>query len=151
MQNQSTLGKSSIGMDANLAAALGYPIGIISIIVLCTEKENKFVKFHALQSILFHVGAGVLFGVLGIVMAVVVMLLAAVGVAAAGAGGNQAGAGAGMGIGILMILMYLVFILAGLALFATNIVSAVKAYQGNIFRLPFVGKIAANFAKLDQP
>ncbi|MEO6394016.1 MAG: hypothetical protein ABIP75_19335, partial [Pyrinomonadaceae bacterium] len=64
-------GKASIGMDAKMAAALGYPISIIAIIVLCTEKENPFVKFHALQSLLYHVGAGILFGVLITVLMVV--------------------------------------------------------------------------------
>src|SRR5438552_16902615 len=49
-------GKSALGLDGNVAAALGYPIGIIAIICLIMEKENRFVKFHALQSILLHVG-----------------------------------------------------------------------------------------------
>lgn len=149
MQNQTNLGKASIGMEANLAAALGYPIGIISLIALCTEKENKFVKFHALQSILFHVGAGLLLGVIGIVVGVLFVVLAGVGVAAAGSS-RDAGAGVGAGIGILGILVYLFFILAMLALFATNIFGAVKAYQGSLFRIPFVGNIAAKYAKLDE-
>jgi uncharacterized membrane protein len=149
MQNQSSLGKSSIGMDANVAAGLGYIIGIISIIVLCTEKENKFVKFHALQSILFHVGAGLLFGLIGGVVAVLFIVVASAGVAAGAAGGN-AGAGVGAGIGIFGVLVYLFFILAGLALFVTNIIGAVRAFQGTIFRIPLVGNIAANYAKLDQ-
>ncbi len=46
---------TTIGMDAKLAVLLSYIIGIIGIIVLITEKENKFVKFHALQSLLFHI------------------------------------------------------------------------------------------------
>jgi uncharacterized membrane protein len=49
-------GKSALGLDGNVAAALGYPIGIIAIISLIMEKENRFVRFHALQSILLHVG-----------------------------------------------------------------------------------------------
>jgi uncharacterized membrane protein len=149
MQNQTSSGKSSIGMDANVAAGLGYIIGIISIIVLCTEKENKFVKFHALQSILFHVGAGLLFGLIGGVVAVLFIVVASAGVAA-GAAGSNAGAGVGAGIGIFGVLVYLFFILAGLAMFTLNIISAVRAFQGNIFRIPIVGNIAANFAKLDQ-
>ena len=52
---QMDTGKSALGLDGNLAAALGYPIGIIAIICLVMEKENRFVKFHALQSILLHV------------------------------------------------------------------------------------------------
>ena len=42
-------GKSALGLDGNVAAAIGYPIGIIAIISLIMEKENRFVKFHALQ------------------------------------------------------------------------------------------------------
>ena len=49
MENQ----KSAIGLDGNLAAALGYPIGIIALILIFIEKENKFVRFHAIQSIVW--------------------------------------------------------------------------------------------------
>jgi uncharacterized membrane protein len=46
------LGKSSLGMDANLAACLSYVMGFITgIIFYILEKENRFVKFHAMQSI----------------------------------------------------------------------------------------------------
>ena len=48
-------GKSALGLDGNVAAALGYPIGIIAIISLIIEKENRFVRFHAMQSLLLHV------------------------------------------------------------------------------------------------
>ncbi len=48
------LGKTSIGMDANLAAAISYVFGWLSgLIFFIVEKENKFVRFHAMQSILF--------------------------------------------------------------------------------------------------
>ena len=43
-------GKSGIGLDANIAAALGYIIGILALILFFIEKENRFVRFHALQS-----------------------------------------------------------------------------------------------------
>jgi len=46
-------GKSSTGMQANLAALLSYLFGVLTgIIFFVIEKENKFVKFHAMQSIL---------------------------------------------------------------------------------------------------
>ena len=46
-------GKASIGMDANLAALLSYLLGFLTgIIFYSLEKENKFVRFHALQSII---------------------------------------------------------------------------------------------------
>jgi len=45
-------GKSSTGIDANLAALLSYLLGFITGVIFYTlEKENKFVRFHALQSI----------------------------------------------------------------------------------------------------
>ena len=45
------LGKTSIGgMSANLAAALSYLLGPITGIFLYLVEENKFVRFHAMQS-----------------------------------------------------------------------------------------------------
>lgn len=57
MQNS---GKTSIGLDANIAAMLCYiPLCfvnlIFSIILVVTEKTNKFVRFHAFQSISFFI------------------------------------------------------------------------------------------------
>jgi uncharacterized membrane protein len=50
------LGKTTISMEANLAAALSYVFGWVSgLIFFLLEKENKFVRFHAMQSILFAV------------------------------------------------------------------------------------------------
>ncbi len=46
------LGKTSMGMQANTAALLSYLAGwITGIIFYLLEKENKFVRFHAMQSI----------------------------------------------------------------------------------------------------
>jgi len=47
------LGKTSTGMQANLAALLSYLVGFISgIVFYLIEKDNKFVRFHAMQSII---------------------------------------------------------------------------------------------------
>ncbi|WP_130806219.1 DUF4870 domain-containing protein [Senegalia massiliensis] len=44
--------KTSTGLDQNVAAMLSYILGFITgIIFLVIEKENKFVRFHAMQSI----------------------------------------------------------------------------------------------------
>ena len=49
--------KTSTGLDANVAAALSYLVGFVTgIIFLLVEKENKFVRFHAMQSTLVFVG-----------------------------------------------------------------------------------------------
>lgn len=46
------LGKTSTGMKANIAAVLSYALGFVTgIVFYLLEKENKFVRFHAMQSI----------------------------------------------------------------------------------------------------
>ncbi|KPK98156.1 MAG: hypothetical protein AMJ95_05435 [Omnitrophica WOR_2 bacterium SM23_72] len=55
------LGKTSSGLQPNLAALLCYLAGFITgIIFYIIEKENKFVRFHAMQSILTFGGLFVL-------------------------------------------------------------------------------------------
>ena len=45
------MGKTSMGMNANIAAVLSYLLGFITgIIFYILEKKNKFVRFHAMQS-----------------------------------------------------------------------------------------------------
>lgn len=58
-----------ITSDDKLWAALGYPIPLISIIVLLMdEKKNRpFIKFHAVQSLVFNVALWVLIFVLSAV------------------------------------------------------------------------------------
>lgn len=59
-------GKSSTGLDANLAAALSYLLGFITgIVFLVIEKENTFVRFHAMQSTITFAGLFVVMVVLG--------------------------------------------------------------------------------------
>jgi uncharacterized membrane protein len=129
-------GKSALGLDGNLAAALGYPIGIIAIISLIMEKENRFVKFHALQSILLHVGAIVVM----IAVWIIGIILVIAGIAASAAANTGAIGGLAS---MLFGLIWLVFIVCYLI---ALIMSAVKAYGGNMFKLPVIGNIADKFA-----
>ena len=49
--------KTSTGLDANVAAALSYLVGFVTgIIFLVIEKENRFVRFHAMQSTVTFLG-----------------------------------------------------------------------------------------------
>ena len=60
--------RTSLGLDANLAAALSYLLGFVSgIIVLVLEKDNRFVRFHALQSVLAFGGITLLWVLLNAV------------------------------------------------------------------------------------
>jgi uncharacterized membrane protein len=129
-------GKSSIGLEGNIAAALGYPIGIIAIILLIMEKENRFVRFHALQSILLHVAFII------VVIAVWILgIVLLVGGAAASAATNSSAAGglAGLLFGLLWLAVIVLYL--GSLIFA-----AVKAYQGNQFVLPIIGGMAQKWA-----
>lgn len=60
--------KSSTGMDANLAALLSYLLGFITgIVFFILEKDSKYVKFHAMQSILVSVAIMIINFILGLI------------------------------------------------------------------------------------
>jgi uncharacterized membrane protein len=128
-------GKSALGLDGNVAAALGYPIGIIAIISLIMEKENRFVKFHALQSILLHVVIVVVGFGLGILLFIIGILL---GIGATAAGSSAVGGLAGIFSLLSMLIWFAIFI----AYIGGLIYGAVKAYQGAMFKLPIIGGMA---------
>jgi uncharacterized membrane protein len=48
---------SSSGFDQNVAAALSYLLGFVTgVLFLIIEKDNRFVRFHAMQSTMTFVG-----------------------------------------------------------------------------------------------
>jgi len=116
--------KTALGLDANLGAALGYPVGILAIIIFVMEKENRFARFHALQSILYHVAAVVIFIALGVVMAILMVVLGLIS--------NSLAA-------IVGVLLWLVFVVVGLVYFAGLLFLAFKAYGGASMHVPVVG------------
>lgn len=60
--------KSSTGMEENLAALLSYILTpITGIIFYLIEKDSKFVKFHAMQSLLFGIIVNILYFVLKLI------------------------------------------------------------------------------------
>ena len=60
--------KTSTGLDENLAGMLCYLLGwITGLIFFLIEKDNKFVRFHALQSLITFGGLTVLFMFLGFI------------------------------------------------------------------------------------
>ena len=120
-------GKTALGLDANIGAGLCYvgnlvcALGLIySIIVIVTDKTNKLARFHAFQSVLLSVA--------GIVLAIAVNILAGVAVAA----------NSGLLATLLGLLVFVVYI----AIFILVIIAAVKAFQGQIYKLPIIGNMA---------
>ena len=119
-------GPTSMGMDANVEAGLSYLFSIIGgLIFYFGEKQNRFVRFHAMQSILFNVFWIVLFIVLFTVQS---FLYASV----------------------ILIPLGFVFtcltILLPLALLVVWIVLMVYAFQGKYFKLPVIGDYAEKYA-----
>ena len=103
--------KTANGLNANQAAALSYFLGFITgIVFLLVEKENKFVRFHAMQSTLVFAGI-----VLVDILLQIVPLLGA------------------------LIVVFLVIPLSAILW----LVLMFKAYQGEEFKLPVVGQMAA--------
>ena len=50
------MGKSSTGLDENIAALLSYIFGWVSgLIFFLIEKDSRLVRFHAMQSLLLNV------------------------------------------------------------------------------------------------
>lgn len=66
--------KTSLGMDENIEAALSYLLGFLTgIFFFVSEKENKFVRFHAMQSIAVFIAMLVINMVLGIILAITIV------------------------------------------------------------------------------
>ena len=121
------------GLDPKVAAAISY-IWIVGLVFYFIEKENKFIRFHAMQSILF--------GITNSVLMIVLMVVAVVLTFAFGIGGAMVGGGMGTLIQMLVWLIWLVFWLIAMVCLVGLILAAVKAYQGKKFKLPIIGNMA---------
>ncbi|MFO7819140.1 MAG: hypothetical protein R6V17_02780 [Halanaerobacter sp.] len=58
--------KTVLGIGENIEAALCYVFGFLTgIFFLLMEKENKFIRFHALQSMLIFLGGFIFISLIG--------------------------------------------------------------------------------------
>jgi uncharacterized membrane protein len=126
-------GKTSfMELDSKVAAMLCYItyficcLGlIVGIVFVVTEKENRFVKFHALQSIFLFVLL-VAFSIILEILTVIVRLVL---------GMVDLGWIAGLLTWILGVVLLFIF-----AIFF--IIGGIKAYGGQWFKLPIIGGFA---------
>ena len=125
--------KTGTGLNANIAAAISY-LWIIGVIFFFLEKDNRFVRLHAMQSILFGVG----YGALMTVLIILGMFFTFIGAAIAATAGEAAGAL----FSILIWLVWLLIWLVPVGLLVVLILTAVKAYQGKWSKIPIVGNLA---------
>lgn len=136
MQNMN--GKTALGLDNNIGALICYvgnvvcALGLIySIIVLVQDKTNKLPRFHAMQSILLSI--------VPIVVMIVYGILAGIGVAIDSAIGVPI-------FSIIAMILYFVLLLAFLGMFVFMILAAIKAYNGEIYKIPVIGNYADKFS-----
>ena len=114
---------ASTGLTSNVAAALSYVLGFITgIIFLVMEPYNKdkFVRFHAFQSIFFNAGL-IAFWIVWSILAAILGTLT---------------------FGVLGLLMGLLGLVIALGIFGFWIFLMFKAYNNQKFMIPFIGKLA---------
>lgn len=113
------MAKSSTGLEENVAGLLSYVLGwITGLIFFLIEKDSKFVRFHAMQSI-------VVFGAIAVVQ-IILSILAMIPF-----------------IGFIFnIISWLVWVLA----VVLWIILMVNAYQGKKMKMPWAGDIAQKHA-----
>jgi len=116
--------KTSLGMEENVEGALCYVLGLLSgIIFFVMETENKFVRFHAVQSIIVFLALFVVW----IVLTIIGIILAFIPV-----------------IGwVFSTVLWLVLVLAVLVVW---IIGMLKAYKGEKYKFPVVGDMAEKYA-----
>ncbi|MFO8009515.1 MAG: DUF4870 domain-containing protein [Dehalococcoidia bacterium] len=108
-------GGQTTSLEPNVAGLLCYVLGwLTGLIFILIEKEDRFVRFHAMQSI-------AVFGGLTVLM-ILLSILAF--------------------IPVIGILFYILQILVGLAGLILWILLMVRAYQGNTYKVPIAGKFA---------
>lgn len=128
--NQTSSGSSSAesGLTMNLAAALSYALGLITgivFLVLAPYKHDKFVRFHAMQSVIFSVAILAISIVWSILVGFLVDL-------------------AGFWVLAVDLPLRLVF---GFAVFFFWLYLMFQAYSKREYRIPFLGPFAAKQAR----
>ncbi len=113
-------GASTMDIQPNLAALLSYLFGAIGgLIFFLMEKKNRYVRFHAMQSILLTAGV--------IVVDIVLAVLDRIPV-------------------INFVSACIVSPIFGLGVLALWIFLMVQAFQGKMFKLPVIGDYAERYA-----
>ncbi len=117
-------------MDQNVAGLLSYLVGwITGLIFFLVEKDNKFVKFHAMQSILVFGSLSALSLVVSVLRGILVAIF-------------YRTAGLYLAHTIISGLFGLISTVIWLATVVLWILLMIKAYQNETFKVPIFGNIA---------
>ena len=126
-------GKTSfMNLDSNVGAMLCYIANflcclglVLAIVFLFTEKENRFVKFHAVQSLFLaalQIAVGIVIGILGLILSLVLNMI------------HMELLGWILILG-LRFLLFAIFLILW-------IIGGIKAYGGQWYKLPIIGEFA---------
>ena len=119
---------TNLGLEPKIAGLLCYVpccIGLVfSVVAAIVEKQSRFVRFHAFQSLLLHAAFIVVWIAIWVVQAALAMV----------------------GLGAVALLVHLVSWVIGLALLALVIFMMIKANAGEEYELPVVGPMARKWA-----
>lgn len=124
-------GPTSIGLDAQLAAGLGYLIGPLGVLFFFTEKRNRFLRFHCAQVILLAIVSVVL----GTLWSGVITLES-----------MTSGATSSTALALVIGVSACAFGLAYLALFGLWLWGMISGFTGKYTKLPVIGGIAVKWA-----
>jgi uncharacterized membrane protein len=131
-QPPAQVGKSSTGLDENIAALLSYIFGWVSgLIFFLIEKDSRLVRFHAMQSLLFNVAVAVIAIALWIVMFVLLLI------------GSQI---SGVVSTLLTLVTTLIWFVLLIGILIAWIMCLIKAYGRQYFKLPIIGNLAEKFS-----
>src|SRR6266545_7657851 len=118
---------TSTGLPSNVAAALACIPLIGGIIFYIVEKRDSFVRFYAMQSIIFG-GAWLLFNIVSTVVHAVFGAIPGIG-------------------GVLVFFWAIIAALVHIAFLVIWIIAMVKAFSGVRWDIPYVGPIARRQAE----
>ena len=140
--------------EERLLAGLSHLMGwLVAVIILAVDQgKSRFVRFQAVQSILFSLAMTAVYTIAVSCMMMLIFGGMAVGIVTAGLAENSA-AEPGVGIYIAGLSMMSFWILApclaaaALCAFIVRLVAAVSAFTGKEFRYPVIGKWADRFLR----
>jgi len=113
---------TSTGLPSNVAAAIACIPLIGGIIFYILEKHDSFVRFYAMQSIIFG-GAWILFVIIYSVAHAILTPIPAIGL-------------------FFAIILWVIWALMGIAFLVIFIVTVVKAFTGVRWEIPYIGPMA---------
>lgn len=135
--------KSALGLDNNVTVLLGYLFWIVALILIFIEKDNKFVRFHAFQSVFWGV-AVLVAAIVAYILAMVIFFAGTIlGVLIDSMIGVPIVTMIMMIIGIIVFVLVFVVIIGGVA---GSIIAAIQGFNGKLFKLPLIGKWADKYS-----